>query len=175
MFQAETLNQKAWRFSMRGMTWVFAAYLACSAGAGLATDGSSGCGPAWYVLKENSLLSSFGRVVTNGVLFPVVTLGMTFGTSNCSKHSIADNDQRSLEFAAQNLDILRQDIARGEGEHLSSYFATFGCRASAYDNLSAALRMRYSQGLYQSDEPYDYVIETRGIINDSGNLREACS
>jgi hypothetical protein len=28
-----------------------------------AQDSSSGCGPGWYVLKDNSLLSSSGRVL----------------------------------------------------------------------------------------------------------------
>ena len=52
----------------------------------MAKDGSSGCGPGWYLLKKNSILSSSLRVTTNGIFFPTTTLGMTIGTSNCSKH-----------------------------------------------------------------------------------------
>ena len=41
----------------------------------LAADGSSGCGPGWYVTKKNSLLSSAIRATTNAILIPTVTLG----------------------------------------------------------------------------------------------------
>ena len=92
----------------------------------LAKDSSSGCGPAWYILKKNSLLSSFFRSMTNGMLSPIVTLGMTLGTSNCAKHSIVEAESASLRYAENNLPILKQDIARGGGESLTTFLGTMG-------------------------------------------------
>ncbi len=140
-----------------------------------AADGSSGCGPAWYVLKDNSLLSSFGRLVTNGFLSPVVTLGMTLGTSNCAKHKIVENDAKSLQFASENFEILRQDLARGEGSHLTSFIATFGCADAAAARLAKQLRGRFTERLYDSVEPTAYVIQARELIMGSDDLQHMCS
>ena len=71
-------------------------------GTAYGADGSSGCGPGWYILKDNSLVSSALRATTNGILVPVVTLGMTFGTSNCSKHKIVKKEKESLHFVTMN-------------------------------------------------------------------------
>lgn len=90
-------------------------------------DGSSGCGPGWYVFKDNSLLSSSLRSTTNGVLVPVVTIGMTVGTSNCTKHSIVKNEKRSLHFTTMNFFELKADIAKGGGEHVAALTSTLGC------------------------------------------------
>ena len=72
---------------MRLTSLMIAASLCVGASQAMAMDGSSGCGPAWYVFKENTILSSSLRGTTNGTLWPVVTIGMTFGTSNCANHT----------------------------------------------------------------------------------------
>ena len=110
----------------------------------LAADGSSGCGPAWYILKKNSLLSSSFRSITNGMLAPVVTLGMTFGTSNCSKHSIVEAESESLRYVENNLPVLRQDIARGGGESLDTLLGTMGCQFHETANISQHLQGEFS-------------------------------
>lgn len=92
-----------------------------------AADGSSGCGVSWYIIKENSLLSSAGRFITNWVLWPISSLGMTFGTSNCAKHSLVEQNKKSLHFATKSLDVIRHDLAKGSGVHSSNFVATFGC------------------------------------------------
>lgn len=140
-----------------------------------AADSSSGCGPGWYILKDKSLISSFGRAITHGILSPFVTLGMTFGTSNCGKHSIVENDKESLRFASENFDILRQDIVRGYGEHLTSYVTTFGCKDSSVTKISTSLKKGYQRYLHGSQEPVDYVIETKRIISSNEELKTSCS
>jgi hypothetical protein len=100
---------------MRFSAIVLAFGLMAMTGTLRAADGSSGCGPGWYILKKNSMLSSVGRFITNTALFPLSTLGMTLGTSNCSKHSLVEEHKRSLHFATLSYDLLRQDMARGSG------------------------------------------------------------
>lgn len=101
-----------------------------------AADGSSGCGPAWFIMKDNSILSSALRLTTNGILFPFVTLGMTFGTSNCTKHRIVKTEQESLYFATQNYYEIKGEMARGQGEYLSAFASTIGCPSSAQDRFN---------------------------------------
>ncbi len=154
----------------------FCAFVTLSIGGSLmAADGSSGCGPGWYILKENSMLSSAGRAITNGVLSPSTTLGMTFGTSNCSKHSLVDADKRSLHFASRSYDILRQDMARGGGRHLDAYLATFGCDVIARQNLSGQMQDEFRQELFLTIQPAALVESTRGLIEASPALSTSCS
>lgn len=155
-------------------TLLVAASLFLGASQAMAADGSSGCGPAWYVFKENSFLSSFARAFTNGILSPVVTIGMSFGTSNCAKHSLVLNDQGSLEFAAKSMDILRHDMAKGQGEHLNAYIASFGCNELVRPELASALQQAFKEGLYRSEDPVEYVQSTR-ILIDFSSRRNMCS
>ncbi len=144
-------------------------------GSVMAADGSSGCGPGWYILKENSMLSSFGRGVTNAFLTPVVTFGMTSGTSNCGKHSLVDDQKRSLHFATRSYDLLRQDVARGSGRHLDAYLATFGCNALARQNLAGQLQEAFGRELMLTDKPEAMVETTALLIDASPALQAYCS
>src|SRR4051794_31289808 len=89
-----------------------------------AMDGSSGCGPGWYLLKDTSIVSSALRATTNGILFPVYTFGMTFGTSNCTQHKLVLKEKESLYFATHNHFELKGNIAKGDGEYLSAFATT---------------------------------------------------
>lgn len=140
-----------------------------------AADGSSGCGPAWYIFKDNSLLSSSSRAVTNNFLSPVVTFGMTSGTSNCAKHSFVQEDQQSLHLAAHSLDTLRQDIARGDGPHLSAYIDTFGCGSNVKASLAQELQKAFAKSPELIDDASSIVKTTEGIIANHPELKGACS
>jgi len=113
---------------------------ACSSNA-MAADSSNGCGVGWYILKDNSLLSSYSRMATNSSL--PNTFSMTSGTSGCAKHSIVQNDKRSLHFTESNLDALRVDAARGEGEYLSAFADTMGCSWKALPAFKTVIQTNY--------------------------------
>ena len=131
----------------------------------LASDGSSGCGPGWYIFKETSLVSSAFRATTNGILVPVVTLGMTFGTSNCTQHKIVLKEKESLYFATQNHFELKTDIAKGGGEYLSAFATTIGCPASAQGRFNEKMRSGYSR-VYPNRQvnPEQVLLETYKTI-----------
>lgn len=107
--------------------WIASITLALFSSGAMAADGSSGCGPGWYLFKDNSLVSSALRATTNNFLFPVVTFGMTTGTSNCTKHQIVMKEKESLHFVTHNYPEVQVDIAKGEGEYLRSLATTIGC------------------------------------------------
>ena len=148
--------------------------LTFSSQAALAKDSSSGCGPAWYILKKNSLLSSFGRYITNTVLIPIVTLGMTFGTSNCSKHSLVSADYESLRYAEKNLPLLKQGIARGHGMVLTNYLGTFGCQFHETERLTSILQQNYGEIFGPSHSSFEIVSATQNVINSYPNLDGIC-
>lgn len=142
----------------------------------LASDGSSGCGPGWYILQENSLVSSALRATTNGILFPVVTIGMTFGTSNCTQHKIVLKEKESLYFATMNHYELKADLAKGNGEYLSAFASTMGCPASAQSRLNEKLRSNYSKVYPDSGvKPDGVLVEVYKTIFSDVELTNKCS
>lgn len=108
-----------------------------------AADGSSGCGPGWYLFKDNSLVSSSFRSTTNSLLFPVTTIGMTVGTSNCSQHKIVKQEMETLHFATMNYYDLKADMVKGEGSHLAAFTETLGCDMKSNEMLKSELKKNY--------------------------------
>jgi hypothetical protein len=140
------------------------------------TDGSSGCGPGWYLLKENSIVSSVLRTITNGILFPISTLGITFGTSNCTQHKLVRTEKESLYFATMNYFELKNEIAKGQGEFLSGFAQTIGCRAEDQKVFNKSLKTQYqnvvpSQGI----EPEKLLKEVYKVILSNPQLVAGCS
>ncbi|MBX7232098.1 MAG: DUF3015 domain-containing protein [Bdellovibrionales bacterium] len=142
----------------------------------LAADGSSGCGPGWYLFKENSLVSSSFRSTTNGFLFPVVTFGMTFGTSNCTQHKLVLKEKESLYFATMNYFELKRDITKGEGEYLAAFSSTMGCPQSIQSYLNQKLKANYSQ-IYNSskENPETVLFQVYRTIFSDADLTAKCS
>lgn len=140
-----------------------------------AADGSSGCGPGWYVFKQNSLVSSSLRSTTNGVLWPTVTVGMTLGTSNCAKHSIVQKPYRSLHYVAHNFDHLQHEAAVGGGEVTAALASVWGCPWSAQTEFDQVLQSNYDLifGLPGS-EPVFVNDQVAGAIAADPVLRSVC-
>jgi len=141
-----------------------------------AKDGSSGCGPGWYVLKKNSIVSSSLRATTNGILATTVTLGMTSGTSNCSKHSIVLNEQKSLHFSTENYFELIADIDKGEGEFLTAYAQTIGCKTGANKLFKQQVKANFNT-IFPSTEvkPKRVLGEVYKVIFRNQKLTQFCS
>ncbi|MBX3040095.1 MAG: DUF3015 family protein [Bdellovibrionaceae bacterium] len=141
-----------------------------------AADGSSGCGPGWYLFKENSLLSSALRGTTNGALFPVVTIGMTIGTSNCTQHKLVLKEKESLHFATMNHYELKNAMVQGRGEYLSAFGETMGCPASVQGKLNQSLRGNFNAIYPNRDvKPDAVLIEVYKTILSDRELTQACS
>ncbi|MDO9184085.1 MAG: DUF3015 family protein [Bacteriovorax sp.] len=93
-----------------------------------AADSSSGCGMGWQVAPTQSLVSSSTRSIVNMTFSN--TIAMTLGTSGCARHSIVKNDAKGIHFAEANMNQLAIDMARGNGEFVSSFASVFGCQNS---------------------------------------------
>lgn len=107
-------------------------------------DSSVGCGLGSMIFKENSLLSSSARVTTNQISLTQY-LGVTSGTSGCSRHDIVLNEQSHVHFAEINLKSLSIDMAKGHGEYLVSFAQTLGCKDQAADHFAEVTRVNFSK------------------------------
>ncbi|MFN8792516.1 MAG: DUF3015 family protein [Bdellovibrionales bacterium] len=141
-----------------------------------AADGSSGCGPGWFILKDNSLVSSFLRSITNGLFFPTTTVGMTVGTSNCTRHKIVQTEQESLHFATQNYFEILAEASRGQGKTLAAFSDTIGCPTSARALFAEKFQKNYMQ-IYSSSQvgPETVLQEVYRFILSDETLTRACS
>lgn len=158
------------------MIFVLAGLATIVSTSAFAADGSSGCGPGWYLFKENSLLSSALRATTNVALFPVVTIGMTVGTSNCTQHKLVLKEKESLHFATMNHFELRHAMVQGQGEYLSAFAETMGCPASIQMRLNQSLRS-HVRAIYPNQEinPESVLLEVYKVILSDRDLTKACS
>lgn len=78
-----------------------------------------GCGLGEMVFKsqpKSILMQLFGYTLN----VPTQPLGITSGTSGCTSSSVIVKDEALKVFVGQNFDNILQDMARGQGEHLSS-------------------------------------------------------
>jgi len=139
----------------------------------IAKDGSSGCGAGWYILKKNSLVSSALRGTTN-VSF-LNTVGMTFGTSNCSSHSIVKNDKKAIHFLEANQYQIVVDMALGEGEFLSAFSSVMGC-SSVEKSFKRIMKSNYSNIVTDSKiSPQELLTKIQGQIYSDNFLRLGCA
>lgn len=140
------------------------------------SDSSSGCGPGWYIFKDNSLVSSALRLTTNGILFPSVTLGMTLGTSNCTQHKIVRTEQESLKYATENYYELLADTSLGQGEFLSQFSDVIGCQQQTKAMFSSKMRENFGH-IFKTHKPQpdQVLIEVYKIILTSPDLTRSCS
>ena len=78
------------------------------------------------LFTSNGKLSQLFAVTTNGSSGSQ-TLGITFGTSNCSAHGIVENEKQIQYFVEVNQAELMREMAQGHGEKLSTLAALNGC------------------------------------------------
>ncbi|MBF0208358.1 MAG: DUF3015 family protein [Oligoflexia bacterium] len=145
-----------------------------------ATDNSSGCGPGWYIVRENSLVSSALRATTNGILFPSTTIGMTLGTSNCTKHSLVMKEKESLYYMTQNYSELQKEIAQGGGEFLDAFFTTVGCQGDQVQHFAQKMQANYGaifskQQKQMMNKESIGLLEVYKVILSDPQLVQACS
>ena len=142
----------------------------------LAADGSSGCGPGWYLLKNNSILSSALRATTNTVLFPATSLGMTFGTSHCTRHGIVNKEKETLYFLTHNYLEVKAQAAIGSGAHLIAFAQTMGCSSLASPRLGQSLKQSFSK-IFQdnrSGSPEQSLLQIYKVILQEPQLSKQC-
>lgn len=141
----------------------------------LAADGSSGCGPGWWVFKDKTILSSAVRFVSHVTFWPSTVLGMTSGTSNCSKHSLVLKDKRALHLAIASLEPLKGEISRGAGQHLNALAVTMDCPWQAQDSFNRALRANF-RNLVPSEHTTadDFVRNVQETVLTTPDLAAQC-
>lgn len=112
-----------------------------SAGA-YAADKLDGCGLGWQVTDKKSYTGTTTRSTTNAFVPP--TFGMTTGTMGCDKLDIASNDREAADYVATNFEVLKSELAVGQGEYVTALATAMGCQSSA-SAVGQKLQQNYKQ------------------------------
>ncbi len=114
------------------------AAFALSVSAQAASYQAQGCGLGSTIWTDgSSLMHQVLGATTNGT-FGNQTFGMTSGTSNCELDGMGG--QAQMVFIEANRSALANDIARGQGETLTSLVRMYGCEST---NVGPVLQKNY--------------------------------
>ena len=126
----------------------------------------------YEVAPKQSLVSSSTRSIVNGTFSN--TVAMTLGTSGCAKHSIVKNDAKGIHFAEANMNVLALEMARGNGEFVTTFASVYGCNNS--EAFGSMVQSNYETVLPASNtsgvELYNNV---KPQIRNNATLSASCS
>ncbi|MCI0371766.1 MAG: DUF3015 domain-containing protein [candidate division NC10 bacterium] len=132
---------------------VFAMIPMSSALADMSKETGPGCGLgklAWAGTKgQNKIVHQTLAATTNGT-FGSQTFGITSGTSGCTNDGFVMDDQKVSVFASVNFENLKQDMAQGRGEHLTSLARLMGIPAEQQGAFFALTQEKHGV-LFQSE------------------------
>lgn len=139
-------------------------------------SGDAGCGLGSVIISKNSKGLQLLAMTTNHSLL-TQPLGITFGTSNCSASGLVSNEREKEYFVQNNFTELQKNIARGEGESLSTFAALNGCQSiQAKSEFSNTLKTNMSEILPNSKTTsLELVSNVNAQIEKNQNLKTLCT
>ena len=124
--------------------------------------GMAGCGLGSIVMgKGGSQISAW----TTNSTFWSTEIGITIGTSNCTDDGVAMGDREQEMFTEANFDMLKQEIAQGQGENINALASLMGCDESQSKVLSSSLQAK--NGSIVSDTPQNLLFSIRAVESTS--------
>jgi hypothetical protein len=127
---------------------------------------NTGCGLGtilWEGQADGSVISQSLQATTNGT-FGNQTFGITSGTLGCEQPANIIKNDRSLAFAADNMDMLARDIAAGYGETLDTLAELMNFPATDRPALYASLQGNFDQIFVTGDETAGVVLDRIAVL-----------
>ena len=110
-------------------------------------DNGPGCGLgklAWSSYPgQQSIGSQVLQATTNGT-FGTQTFGISSGTSGCTNDGTIFASEKVNVFAAINFDDISQEMAQGQGEHLTSLATLMDIPADQHEIFFAMAQEKYT-------------------------------
>lgn len=105
---------------------------------------TSGCGVGTQLFKgQSGMVPNLLAVTTNAIL--PNTFSMTSGTVGCDADATVYNQQRQVEYVAANLGILSEEMAQGQGEHVTALADLMGCPVNLQGDFSRVSQEKYPE------------------------------
>jgi hypothetical protein len=137
--------------------------------------GMAGCGlGALAFPNDNDQVSQVLAATTNGT-FGTQTFGITSGTSECTEDGRIRSERAQEAFAEVNFASLAQEMAKGQGEHLTAFAHLLGCSADSLNEFGLLTQRNYTQ-IFSHDTltPLDLVDAVKQSIASDAVLSRTC-
>ena len=125
---------------------------------------TDGCGIGWEVTNKKTYTATTTRETTNVI---PGTFAMSSGTWGCEKLEIGQKDKEAADYVATNFEVLKSELARGEGEYVSALASAMGCQSSA-PAVGQQLQKNYNQVVAPSNSALELYKNIRT------NVRNVC-
>ena len=127
-------------------------------------DNGPGCGPGAELWKgKTGLFAHSSAGTTNGTFFSPFA-GLISGTSGCDNPGVVSNDYQQQVFVALNMDDLAQDVAKGNGHHISSMATLMGIEPVDHEAFFKLSQENYGT-IFKSDST-----DVRQVLNALSDL-----
>lgn len=117
------------------------------------SDQGPGCGLgklAWSDYGAQKQIAPQVFMATTNATFGSQTFGISFGTSGCTNDGVIMKNKR-IDLAARTFDSLKQEMAQGQGEHLTSLATLLGIAPEDQPVFFSMVQNRYTSLISPDD------------------------
>lgn len=132
--------------------------------------GMAGCGLGSLVIKTNDKMQIVASTLN---ATGVQTFGISTGTSNCLPASKVAILKSQEHFVMENLESLRRDMVKGDGEYLASYAEVLGCPATSYSDFAEVAKAQ-NANIFRAPGAIAVLEATKDVLRQSSPLQTAC-
>jgi hypothetical protein len=116
-----------------------------------AANEGPGCGLGSNLFKGQSGVLPMTLAATTNGISGNQTFGMTSGTSGCKADSVIMNEKEQEAFVAANLSTLNQEMAQGQGAHVTALASLMGCPTAAQGEFARVSQESYGAVFASTD------------------------
>jgi len=136
--------------------------------------GMAGCGLGALAFDENDKVSQILAGTTNGTSGNQ-TFGISSETSECTTDGTIKSERAQEAFAEVNFESLAQEMAKGQGEHLTAFAHLLGCPEASLSEFGHLTQRNYTQIFsHDSMTPLELVDAIKQSIASDAVLSGAC-
>ena len=130
--------------------------------------GTAGCGLGSIIFGNSTGIVQLLAATTNG-LFGTQTFGITTGTSNCV--NTGSSSASAKAFIQANRETISKEIARGNGETISSLATLAGCSDAA--SVGSVLQQDF-QSIFPNERVSDVDVSNSVVSSLQAHPELAC-
>ena len=135
--------------------------------------GMAGCGLGAVIYGADGG-GQISAATTNS-LFGNQLFGITTGTLECTDDGVIKVEVQQKVYAFQNFDSLKREMARGEGERLTSLAMLMGCSADTTQQFKSMTKKEYSN-LFAGEADSDAMLmRLREVGSSDATIAAGCS
>ena len=106
---------------------------------------TSGCGAGSVLFKgKKGVVFNVLAATTNGMFYNNL-FGVSSGTFGCNPNDTVQLEQLQKSFVAVNYDVLSQEMAMGQGQHLMALSTLLGCDGAAQQQFAHMTQTRFER------------------------------